>query len=100
MKSIIIILLMFCFVCSCNKIKDGRITFIGFVPPHEETYGCGYYMGKVYIPRTCYRWVGDTTWYITFRKVKGKDTATRDIVVSKYDAYKYNIGDYIELADN
>ena len=86
-----------------EEIKDGQITFIGFLPPHEETYrySTAYFIGKSPMIQwhTGYRWVPDTIYYGTFMKIKGKDTIYREIVISKEDAYKYNVGDFIELKD-
>lgn len=90
-KHIVIILLF----CSCSKIKSGKVTFVGFIPPHEETYTTYYWIGKVMYPQTHYRWIPDTTWYINFKNGK-KD---REIEVSKESAAKFNVGDSLYLND-
>lgn len=92
------------FLFSCkSEIKDGQITSIGFLPPHEETYQYStvYMIGEVPMTQwhTGYRWIPDTTYYETFMKIVDKDTIYREIVISKEDAYKYKVGDYIQLKD-
>ena len=105
-SSVLAAMLLLCAVIlvGCkSEIKDGQITFIGFLPPHEETYRYStvYFIGKVPMTQwhTGYRWIPDTTYYATFMKVVGKDTIYREIVISKEDAYKYNVGDFIKLKD-
>lgn len=99
-KCFLVIFLFLTFGCK-EEINDGQITSIGFIPPHEKTYTYTTmsYIGEVPITQvhTGYRWISDTTYYVTFMKIIKKDTSFRKISVSKTDFNDYNVGDYIEL---
>lgn len=80
----------------CNKPKSGKVTWIGFVPPHNERVMEMGYGGNGVTYVWVDRYVPDTTWYIKFSNGKKE----REICVSREDAYKYSVGDGIELTDD
>jgi len=91
------------FVGCKSEIKEGKVTSIGMIPPHEESYRYSivYFIGKIPVTQwhTAYRWIPDTTYLLTFIKVVGKDTVYREINITQKDAYKYKVGDFIQLKD-
>lgn len=96
-SSVLAAILLLCAVLSsCSKIKEGKITSITFIPPHNELVQKTAYGGNGVSFVTVNEWVPDTTYYITFTNGKKE----REICVSRKDAYKYNVGDEIKLTDD
>jgi len=96
-KEAIIALLFAFFMIGCKaEITDGRITEIKVVQPYNKQFSCGYWIGKIYHPKTCYTYV-DTTYYIVFEKQVGTQTRFRQIQISKSAACSYKHGDYIHV---
>ena len=92
-------ILMLCAVLlatGCNKPKSGKVTWIGFVPPHNERRVQMAIGSNPPAFVTTSEWIPDTTWYLKFSNGKKE----REICVSREDAYKYKIGDGIELTDD
>mgnify|MGYP003434415551 CR=1 FL=1 len=81
---------------SC-KIKSGRIYSVSYTPPHEETYQTLMYCGKTPIFQTHYRWVGDTTWYVSIERIKKGKKRRNTLKVSRETAISCTVGDTISF---